>query len=1262
MHFKKHVSFGGKSKKCATYVLLVAIGAIIALVFNGILLSSQYVVQNGVITSKTEATLNIHQDYIKNWMLSPNSILNRELVFPNITEAFSLTSPVLLWDLYLPNIACPDMERVGSVGDGGKFVCGLSWMKQQTQREDSVFENADARLSNRNIDSSVNRVHKKCVIYSYGISVDTTFENEIFQKTKCAIHAFDPTIGSLPEHLRKDVFTGRSANNIDITFHKHALTTRSGTTSQFSYAETIFDTMHRLGHDFIDILKIDVEGSEWNVFDDLIKTLDQYNADLLLKVNTKKSGSRKLKGSVTIVDKEGEGGQNDLNYLNNGHSRVMLTLNSEFNGSMKTLPFGQLLIELHYQSLDSMDRFFKKLHQYGFLIFSREINLLPTLTGKVPFAAEYSFINPETFFHDPVPLKPVPDKKQSIDGSTTSKQEIQQIDLQLSSKSMLPYIHSAQASRSWFKPINAVIYFLTRKSRVDSMKVALRYLYTNFYEQFPYYPVLLFHDDLTLEDERMLKNTVPHMKLYFEKIVLSIPKVFKNSNIQIPERTKCSSQSSTIGYRHMCLFHATLIHDYILQRNGYHLKSKVMEFDTRDVEYIMRLDDDGFLTDPIGYDLFKYMEVNEKKYGYVSTIADHKECVRGLWSYAKSFYNNYTSNHGLVENKYASDSNILKLKNKSRLLTDRNKKQPDLKPHNRTFLNEWQEGEVFYNNFEISHVSIWTDKMWLDFIRSERTLRGIYEVRWGDAPLHTIGVSMIVPISHIHAFIDIGYKHGVFLFQKPSGLPPPNVDPFKVRLYNCEYYTDWVCHAWNGHQGLHNSSNITNSTWNPILMRPLETPEWATPDSSSSLVTDELEESSLAELVTLSSSVSAMQTHENMVQFQQKINSTDVEEVTDVQKAVMYSFGHKDREDYIIETLISMYEGYAKAMHCDVVVFYYGMDVHKVKSKLSEEILKITKFVYANIYMNAQTLDTTAVSNKVSNTRNTRNRYKHCRGSGNAESKLASDFLVMEAILKLDQYGYKWLWRFADDSRLEAPITYNLFQRLENEKKLYGFVSIVRDEPTCADALWRNAMDYCKSLELIAKKGNQTSINNKSRRCSGDLLNPNRWRLGVAVTGMEVAHISLWKATQFQKLLEEVDRVPVESSNTIASDPSKVVMTYRNSDALIHTVGMLMQLRVSQMRRFFELPYRLTKRAGITPSPVTTKSLVNFNQAVLPSRFGWLGGDVASSFALPRPECFFVEHDTVVVRSDSTISEKEAAVEYVWLFGDSLIGTSSNEK
>jgi hypothetical protein len=278
---------------------------------------------------------------------------------------------------------------------------------------------------------------------------------------------------------------------------------------------------------------------------------------------------------------------------------------------------------------------------------------------------------------------------------------------------------------------------------------------------------------LDAEGQAHLQGAVPDMPLTFLEIAFVVP-----DNLQpftLPDRLPCSPHSSTMGYRHMIRFHATVIHEYLFNpSNGY-----------SHVEFMLRLDDDSSFNSPIGYDLFVLMRENQLDFGFVNTVQDDEKCVHGLWNHTKQFLHQAPA----------------------RLVNSKNKKE---------FL-KWKEGLVIYNNFELSRVSIWKTQLWQQYMASIDRSGGIYLKRWGDAPIHTIYALLGIPLARLHAFVDIAYRHDPFVNQTASGLPRPMpVNPFSLN-HTCVYYDAWRCG---------NSTNSSNTTREVVPNGPLH-PQWS---------------------------------------------------------------------------------------------------------------------------------------------------------------------------------------------------------------------------------------------------------------------------------------------------------------------------------------------------------------------------------------------------------------------------------------------------
>lgn len=167
-----------------------------------------------------------------------------------------------LWDWFPPMFNCPWRERVGKFGDGGKVVCNPRALQHL-------------------------HVHRPCVIYSFGVRGDISFEYEILSRApKCTIYAFDPTVAGLPRGID-------AAIKNRIVFTKLGLGGRDDERlREGQELRTLATHMKNNGHTHIDLLKVDVEGSEWACFLGAdLSMVDQVQIELHFKqASTNKAG------------------------------------------------------------------------------------------------------------------------------------------------------------------------------------------------------------------------------------------------------------------------------------------------------------------------------------------------------------------------------------------------------------------------------------------------------------------------------------------------------------------------------------------------------------------------------------------------------------------------------------------------------------------------------------------------------------------------------------------------------------------------------------------------------------------------------------------------------------------------------------------------------------------------------------------------------------------------------------------------------------
>lgn len=147
-----------------------------------------------------------------------------------------------MWYLYEPAFPCPFPERIGEMGDHAKWLC--------------------------NVDDTVPQ-DETCVSLNFGLGDDVVFERELRKRRpNCEMHGFDPTpaMKGLME---------QSAKTIGMTYHELALCGKPSSTvviAPFTQhwkvpCKTLPEIVADLGKDHIDVLKIDIEGFEFDAVD-----------------------------------------------------------------------------------------------------------------------------------------------------------------------------------------------------------------------------------------------------------------------------------------------------------------------------------------------------------------------------------------------------------------------------------------------------------------------------------------------------------------------------------------------------------------------------------------------------------------------------------------------------------------------------------------------------------------------------------------------------------------------------------------------------------------------------------------------------------------------------------------------------------------------------------------------------------------------------------------------------------------------------------
>jgi FkbM family methyltransferase len=128
---------------------------------------------------------------------------------------------------------------------------------------------------------------KNSVIYSFGVGEDLNFETAVIDQFGATVHAFDPTPRSLewtlsqcfvPELIFHDLGIGGAdgketfypplrSDHVSYSTCVRPTVAGEAVSCEVRRLATIMD---QLGHDHLDILKMDIEGSEYDVLSDML--------------------------------------------------------------------------------------------------------------------------------------------------------------------------------------------------------------------------------------------------------------------------------------------------------------------------------------------------------------------------------------------------------------------------------------------------------------------------------------------------------------------------------------------------------------------------------------------------------------------------------------------------------------------------------------------------------------------------------------------------------------------------------------------------------------------------------------------------------------------------------------------------------------------------------------------------------------------------------------------------------------------------------
>ncbi|KAI0298235.1 glycosyltransferase family 15 protein [Russula brevipes] len=266
---------------------------------------------------------------------------------------------------------------------------------------------------------------------------------------------------------------------------------------------------------------------------------------------------------------------------------------------------------------------------------------------------------------------------------------------------------------------------LARNSDLDGAVQSIRGIEDRFNKNYGY-PWVFLNEEPFSDDFKKRVSNLASGPVYFDQIPGDqwYQPSWIDEDKATEERRKMEQENVIYGgsvpYRNMCRFNS-----------GFFYRQPILQ----QFRYYWRVEPNVHFHCDINFDPFAFMHENNKTYGFTISLYEFSRTIETLWPTVRDFMNEYP--------QYIAPKNAMGF------LSDNGGADYNL-CH-------------FWSNFEIGDMDFWRGEAYSTFFEYLERRGGFYYERWGDAPVHSIGVSLLAGADRIHMFRDIGYEHAPFM-------------------------------------------------------------------------------------------------------------------------------------------------------------------------------------------------------------------------------------------------------------------------------------------------------------------------------------------------------------------------------------------------------------------------------------------------------------------------------------------------------------------
>ena len=281
---------------------------------------------------------------------------------------------------------------------------------------------------------------------------------------------------------------------------------------------------------------------------------------------------------------------------------------------------------------------------------------------------------------------------------------------------------------------------LTRKGNIHRLYNMLASVQKFYSKQ---YPVIVFHDDFTKDDMKVIRNC---SDLNLEFVTIDLAKLtLDKSNVTRKQAERWvqgldggvkTRVGQGLGYRMMCQFWGQAVyHHPALQR----------------YKYILRMDDDSYFTRPVKDDFFKIMENNKLDYAYRSWFTE-TDLITNLWNLTEDFLRIHKDHPETLINK--APFSLVK--------------------------DGKYNGRAFFNNFFVTRLDFWKNALSQSYLKHVVENHGFFKYYQGDANVQTFALALAIHPERIRR-LSFGYTHRCVLHGDTD-----------EKINACQYDSKWM--------------------------------------------------------------------------------------------------------------------------------------------------------------------------------------------------------------------------------------------------------------------------------------------------------------------------------------------------------------------------------------------------------------------------------------------------------------------------------------